>query len=158
PQMIPARCACWAMPATTTCRSPSQAPTRPSSPACSCCSTAGPGRTGRWPALSCRCRTAKLKPDENCSIQRPEGVMISAMTTADPDDVGDLLRRAANGDAAGWRALVERYHDRLRRSVGLRLDPRLRGRVDASDILQETYLDASRQMADYAREPTLPFF
>src|SRR5262245_12490663 len=84
--------------------------------------------------------------------------MIPVMTTADPEDIDQLLRRAANGDAAGWCALVERYHDRLRRSVGLRLDPRLRGRVDASDILQDTYLDASRQLADYARDPPLPFF
>src|SRR5262249_51281494 len=75
---------------------------------------------------------------------------------AEPEDIEHLLRRAAAGDAPGWRPPVERFHDPLRRSAGLRLDPRLRGRVDASDILQDTHLDASRQLAHHARDPPPP--
>src|SRR5262249_34670923 len=59
---------------------------------------------------------------------------------------------------AAWRSLLDEYHDRLRRMVALRLDPRLQGRVDPSDVLQETYLEASKQLADYLRDPALPFF
>lgn len=74
------------------------------------------------------------------------------------DDLGPTLERAAAGDAASWRDLVGRHHDRLRRMVDLRLDPRVRGRVDPSDVLQETYLDAARRLRDYLADPPLPFF
>jgi RNA polymerase sigma-70 factor (ECF subfamily) len=42
--------------------------------------------------------------------------------------------------------------------VALRLDRRLQGRIDASDIIQEAYLEASRRLADYLRQPPMPFF
>ncbi len=69
-----------------------------------------------------------------------------------------MLDRAAAGDAAGWDALVRRFHDRLRRMVVVRLDPRLQGRFDPSDVLQETYLDALGRLPEYLRKPKLPFF
>jgi RNA polymerase sigma-70 factor (ECF subfamily) len=42
--------------------------------------------------------------------------------------------------------------------IKLRLDRRLQGRVDPSDVIQEVYLDVSRQIGDYLRDPALPFF
>jgi RNA polymerase sigma-70 factor (ECF subfamily) len=69
-----------------------------------------------------------------------------------------MLEQAARGDAAGWDALMRRFHDRLCRMVTLRLDPRLQGRFDPSDVLQEMYLDALRRLPEYVREPKLPFF
>ncbi len=42
--------------------------------------------------------------------------------------------------------------------VQLRLDRRLQGRIDPSDVLQEAYLEISRCLADYLRDPVLPFF
>jgi RNA polymerase sigma-70 factor (ECF subfamily) len=68
------------------------------------------------------------------------------------------IEKAAEGDQDAWRSLVERYNDRLRRMVTLRLDPRVQGRLDPSDVLQETFLEAARQLADYLRNPALPFF
>jgi RNA polymerase sigma-70 factor, ECF subfamily len=76
----------------------------------------------------------------------------------DPGPLRQTLERAASGDGASWRELVGRHHDRLRRMVALRLDPRLRGRVDPSDVLQETYTDAVRQLPAYLEAPPLPFF
>jgi RNA polymerase sigma-70 factor (ECF subfamily) len=69
-----------------------------------------------------------------------------------------VLSQAAAGDAAGWNELVGRYHDRLRRMIAVRLDPRLQGRFDPSDVLQEAYLDAFSRLPEYVREPRLPFF
>jgi RNA polymerase sigma-70 factor (ECF subfamily) len=42
--------------------------------------------------------------------------------------------------------------------VALRLDRRLQGRIDASDVIQETYLEAWSRLPEYVREPKMPFF
>jgi RNA polymerase sigma-70 factor, ECF subfamily len=78
-----------------------------------------------------------------------------------PDESGDFreqLRRLVAGDQQALADLFARYRDRLRRMVQLRLDRRLQGRIDASDVLQEAYLDVARRAADYAANPTMPFF
>ncbi len=69
-----------------------------------------------------------------------------------------LLARAGAGDAPAVEQLFARHRDRLKRMVRLRLDPRVQGRVDPSDVVQEAYLEASRKLAEYLREPRLPFF
>jgi RNA polymerase sigma-70 factor (ECF subfamily) len=81
--------------------------------------------------------------------------LIMASETGELDE---LLSRARTGDAAAVAALFNRYRDRLRRMVRLRLDRRLQGRLDASDVLQEAFLDFSRRLADYAANPALPFY
>jgi RNA polymerase sigma-70 factor (ECF subfamily) len=48
--------------------------------------------------------------------------------------------------------------DRLRRMVKVRMDPRLRGRIDASDVVQESYLEAVRRLPEYQAEKKMPFF
>ena len=78
--------------------------------------------------------------------------------TGEASETAGLLRRAAQGDQAAWGALLLRSRDRLRRMVALRLDRRLQGRVDPSDIIQEAYIDASARLAEYARQPDMPFF
>ena len=70
----------------------------------------------------------------------------------------ELLRRAAAGDPEAVNELFSLYRDRLRVMVRLRLNRRLQGRVDPSDVLQEAYLEICKHFADYARAPTLPFF
>ena len=50
------------------------------------------------------------------------------------------------------------HRERLRRMVYLRLDRRVAGRVDPSDILQEAYLDASRQLDQYVANPPMSLF
>ena len=71
---------------------------------------------------------------------------------------GQLAGRAAAGDASAMGELFSRYRDRLRLMVRLRLDRRLQGRVDPSDILQEAFLDASRRIAEYAHKQSVPLF
>ena len=70
----------------------------------------------------------------------------------------DLLRRAKAGDAAALGALFAHYRDRLRQMVRLRLDRRVAGRLDASDVLQEAYLDVARRFPEYAAAPAVPFY
>jgi len=70
----------------------------------------------------------------------------------------DLLERAAGGDERAVGELFERYRARLRRMVLLRLDRRLQGRVDASDVLQDSYLVYSRRLNEYVSNRPMPFF
>jgi RNA polymerase sigma-70 factor (ECF subfamily) len=70
----------------------------------------------------------------------------------------DLLRRAKAGDAAALGALFAHYRDRLRKMVRLRLDRRVCGRLDPSDVLQEAYLDVARRFPEYAAAPAVPFY
>jgi RNA polymerase sigma-70 factor (ECF subfamily) len=73
-------------------------------------------------------------------------------------DDQDLLRRALDGDEPALAALFDAYRDRLRRMIRLRLDRRLLGRVDPSDVLQEAYLDVARRAQEYLANPTMPPF
>ena len=45
-----------------------------------------------------------------------------------------------------------------RRMVSLRLDPRLRRRIDSSDVIQESFLDVTRRLEEYRGAPDMPFF
>ena len=78
--------------------------------------------------------------------------------TSDSGLSDELLRRAGVGDPHALAELFARYRDRLRRMVRLRMDRRLRGRVDPSDILQEAQLEILRRAAEYAADPRLPPF
>jgi len=73
-------------------------------------------------------------------------------------DVDALLRRAQDGEQQAAAELFGLYRARLRRMVKLRMDHRLQGRIDPSDVLQEAYIDVSRRLPEYTANPTLPFF
>jgi RNA polymerase sigma-70 factor (ECF subfamily) len=76
-----------------------------------------------------------------------------------PSEITRLVERAAQGDQRLWGEILEGYRDRLRKLVALRLDQRLQGRVDPSDVIQEAFLDASRRLSEYAGEPApMPFY
>ncbi len=73
-------------------------------------------------------------------------------------EIADLLRAAAAGDKQALDQLFQRYRSRLKRMVRLRMNSRLQGRIDDSDVLQEAFLDASRKLGDYLDDPQIPFF
>src|SRR4051812_36854504 len=75
----------------------------------------------------------------------------------DPKQTKDLLADAENGDASAIDRLLAEHREPLRRAINLRLDPALARRVDASDIVQEVMIEASRRMRDYFQNPALPF-
>ena len=87
--------------------------------------------------------------------------MVTPMAeSTNPGDVETLglIDRAVQGDQTAWGELLVRYRDRLRRMIALRMDRRLQGRVDASDVIQEAMLEASNRLPEYGRHPTMPFF
>ena len=74
-------------------------------------------------------------------------------TPGDPIDPIEVLR---GGDSQALAPLFNKYRDRLRRMVELRLDPRLRARLDASDVVQEAFLDVAGDLDAYLADPKLP--
>jgi RNA polymerase sigma-70 factor (ECF subfamily) len=55
-----------------------------------------------------------------------------------------LIVAARGGDAATLGRLLEVYRNYLRLLARVELDRRLRGKIDASDVVQEAFLDAHR--------------
>src|SRR5438045_7169490 len=66
--------------------------------------------------------------------------------------------RLRSGDAAAAGDLFTACRDRLKRMVRLRLDRRLQVRLDASDVLQEAFLDVQKKAPDFAAKPDLPAY
>jgi RNA polymerase sigma-70 factor (ECF subfamily) len=73
-------------------------------------------------------------------------------------EIHHLLERARAGDETARNEIFSRYRRRLRRMVEVRLDTRLQARVDASDVVQEAYLDVVTRLDEYLRDPKLPLF
>ena len=77
----------------------------------------------------------------------------------DPDrDAEGLLQRLRDGDQQSLAVLFSRHRDRLWSMVNFRLDRRLKGRVDADDVLQEAYLDAADRVDQFIVEHSGSFF
>jgi RNA polymerase sigma-70 factor (ECF subfamily) len=75
----------------------------------------------------------------------------------EPTETNELLLQAGRGETAAVNQLLDRHRDALRRVVELRMDRKLGQRVDASDIVQDVMLEASQRLADYVRDPKMPF-
>jgi RNA polymerase sigma-70 factor, ECF subfamily len=72
-----------------------------------------------------------------------------------PSEVTHLIDRLRAGDRQALGELFESHRQRLRRMVELRMDARLRTRLDASDVLQEAYLDLAGDLDAYRTDPKL---
>src|SRR5262245_42865372 len=79
------------------------------------------------------------------------------MAAAEPD-TEELLRRAGSGDGRAGEQLLARTRPRLRQMIAVRLDRRLRARLDPSDVVQEVLAEAHQKLPDYLRERPVPFY
>jgi RNA polymerase sigma-70 factor (ECF subfamily) len=75
----------------------------------------------------------------------------------DESEARALLERAGGNDPSAVGRLLALYREPLRRAIASRLDRAVARRVDASDVVQGVLLEASRRLADYLRDPALPF-
>jgi RNA polymerase sigma-70 factor (ECF subfamily) len=80
------------------------------------------------------------------------------MTTDKPDTESVLVRKVKDGDERALIELFARHRARLKRMVRIRLDRRLQGRVDPSDVIQEAHIEVLRRAGEYVREPPMPAF
>jgi RNA polymerase sigma-70 factor (ECF subfamily) len=77
---------------------------------------------------------------------------------SDETETHRLVQQAAGGDQQAWTLLLSRHRDRLSRMVAMRLDRRLQGRIDPSDVVQEACAVAAKQISAYAANPAMPFY
>ena len=79
------------------------------------------------------------------------------MTASDQSE-DQLIELAATGDASAVRKLLDRHRERLRHMVAVRMDPRIAQRIDASDVVQDSLLEAHEKLAEYAETRPLPLY
>lgn len=70
----------------------------------------------------------------------------------------ELISRAVTGDTVAMGQLFSRHEARLKRMISVRMDPRIGGRLDSSDIFQELQLEASQRLQEFAQQSGVPFF
>lgn len=79
------------------------------------------------------------------------------MDPSDAEITDSLLARYATGDMAAASQLLEKHRPFLRRIIDLRLDHKLRGRIDPSDVVQETQLELMRRIPSYVKSRPVSF-
>ena len=72
----------------------------------------------------------------------------------------DLLRNCHGGEKSkeAFNSILMKYRSRLIRIISLRIGLRLQGRVDASDVIQDAFVEASRTLDRYLENPEIPVF
>lgn len=69
-------------------------------------------------------------------------------------ELADLETRGADAAAA----MFEQERERLQRFVMHRMDPRLQGRLDLDDVMQEAQLVVVKRVRDFVANPAVPFY
>lgn len=75
----------------------------------------------------------------------------------DSDATRKLLDRVRSSERDALDEILRRERSGLRAFVNRFLDPRLRSRVDPSDVVQDTQLEIMRRMDDYLDRRPMPF-
>lgn len=73
------------------------------------------------------------------------------------EDTDRLLDDARNGTTGAVDKLLGEFREPLRKVIGLRLDPAVARRVDASDIVQDVLVEANQRLTEYLKKPDMPF-
>ena len=100
--------------------------------------------------------TARCPPLKPCG---PKQLRANEMDkpASDSSETLRLLDQARGGDTKAVNRLCARHRSYLRQVIELRLDRSLRKRVDPSDLVQETLLEATRRLEDYFEREPMPF-
>jgi RNA polymerase sigma-70 factor (subfamily 1) len=78
------------------------------------------------------------------------------LTMAGPQD--DERRMLTDGGQTALASLFLTHQNRLERIVSFRLDPRIRGRIDAADVLQEAFLKVAERLPEFLESSDVSFF
>lgn len=75
-----------------------------------------------------------------------------SVASDDPAPLADEVR----ADPRRFGSFVERWRPRLKRMVEVRMDPALRGRIDASDVVQDACAEAVERLPSWLEKPEMP--
>jgi RNA polymerase sigma-70 factor (ECF subfamily) len=75
----------------------------------------------------------------------------------DSDKTHELLNGAREGNDLAVNRLLDRHRRALRRLVELRLDHKIQGRIDVSDVVQDVLVEANRRLPQYLDNPVMSF-
>jgi RNA polymerase sigma-70 factor (ECF subfamily) len=70
----------------------------------------------------------------------------------------DLLRHAQGRNEDALNEVLIKHRDRLKRMISVRMNQKLQSRIDASDVIQDTFIEASRALNSYLENPKMPVF
>lgn len=73
------------------------------------------------------------------------------------DQTQELLDNAKQGDTDAVNRLLDRHREAVHRLVQMRLDQKIKQRVDVSDVVQDVLVEANRRLRDYLRNPSMAF-
>jgi RNA polymerase sigma-70 factor (ECF subfamily) len=73
------------------------------------------------------------------------------------DKTEQLLDGARRGDNDAINDLMDRHRSAIQRMVQMRLDQKIRRRVDVSDVVQDVLIEANRRLRTYLDNPAMPF-
>jgi RNA polymerase sigma-70 factor (ECF subfamily) len=79
-------------------------------------------------------------------------------TEPPPSETLTQLQRGLHGDRQAFSEVWDVFRERLRKLVRLRMDRRLQGRIDPSDVLQEAFVDFATRAQEYVDDPSMPFY
>lgn len=82
---------------------------------------------------------------------------MSLVQNHDPD-TDEFILRIRSGDDSAISCLLDRHRPRLKRLVDVRMDDRIRARVDPSDVVQEVLTQATCELSRYLVERPIPFY
>ena len=96
------------------------------------------------------CEVKVLKPEGRSNSKR------GSVSHTEHDQ--ELIDRVINGDENALAELFSQHRDRLWRMVNFRMDPRLHGRVDADDVLQEAWLSMVQRISHFLSDASRSIF
>ena len=82
--------------------------------------------------------------------------VIGNTTKSKPLNDLDIIHHGPN--RSGFNEILVKYRSRLKKVIAMRINLQLQGRLDASDIIQDAYIEASRTLDTYLAEPKLPVY
>ncbi|MEM8679821.1 MAG: sigma-70 family RNA polymerase sigma factor [Planctomycetota bacterium] len=80
------------------------------------------------------------------------------MNETEATKVDRLISDAEAGNAEALGDLFEMHRVRLLSILGFRIDTRLRGRLDPTDVLQEALIEATARFPEFCRDRKMSFF
>lgn len=94
----------------------------------------------------------------NSASNGPKSTDVAAPLAADPAAMAQEIQWLKKEGPVALATLFDRYRLRLEKIVEFRMDERLKRRVDPADVLQETFIELSKRLAEFLAQPSVSVF